>query len=97
VPGVTEVLNLLRSRGKRVTKDSAAADCLRAIGKNVLFVTNGASSSREKFKKAFDGFGIQASVVSFAPGLVKWADNPSLSVHVERDLRLCLCVCDLPL
>ncbi|KAJ9097799.1 hypothetical protein QFC19_006667 [Naganishia cerealis] len=45
VPGVTDVLNLLRSRGK-----------------NILFVTNNAKKSREMYKKAFDGFGIQASV-----------------------------------
>ncbi|KAJ9117796.1 hypothetical protein QFC20_000075 [Naganishia adeliensis] len=45
VPGVTDVLTLLRSRGK-----------------NILFVTNNAKKSREMYKKAFDGFGIQASV-----------------------------------
>ena len=32
-------------------------------GKNILFVTNNAKKSREMYKKAFDGFGIQASVV----------------------------------
>lgn len=32
-------------------------------GKNILFVTNNSSKSRETYKKAFDGFGIQASVV----------------------------------
>ncbi|KAI5453761.1 hypothetical protein NCC49_005574 [Naganishia albida] len=45
VPGITDVLTLLRSRGK-----------------NILFVTNNAKKSREMYKKAFDGFGIQASV-----------------------------------
>lgn len=34
-------------------------------GKNILFVTNNAKKSREMYKKAFDGFGIQASVVSY--------------------------------
>lgn len=31
-------------------------------GKNILFVTNNAKKSRAQYKKAFDGFGIQASV-----------------------------------
>lgn len=45
VPGVVQVLDILRKRGK-----------------NILFVTNNAAKSREMYKKAFDGFGIQASV-----------------------------------
>ncbi|KAJ9121072.1 hypothetical protein QFC24_005053 [Naganishia onofrii] len=45
VPGVADVLTMLRSKGK-----------------NILFVTNNSSKSRETYKKAFDGFGIQASV-----------------------------------
>ncbi|KAJ9121073.1 hypothetical protein QFC24_005054 [Naganishia onofrii] len=45
VPGMTDVLTMLRSKGK-----------------NILFVTNNAKKSREMYKKAFDGFGIQASV-----------------------------------
>lgn len=76
--------------------DAAAANRPNAIGKNVLFVTNGASSSREKFKKAFDGWGIQASVVSFALRSATWAVT-QVSVNVERNLWLRLCVCNLPL
>jgi 4-nitrophenyl phosphatase len=70
VPGITKVLDLLRSRGPLLSPFIARRLILISlslgIGKNILFVTNNAKKSREMYKKAFDGFGIQASVVSLA-------------------------------
>jgi 4-nitrophenyl phosphatase len=66
VPGITKVLDLLRSRGPFLPRSSSVSctDSSLSVGKNILFVTNNAKKSREMYKKAFDGFGIQASVVS---------------------------------
>lgn len=48
----------------RFSRNCLIFEDLCIVGKNILFVTNNAKKSREMYKKAFDGFGIQASVVS---------------------------------
>jgi 4-nitrophenyl phosphatase len=63
VPGISTVLEMLRAKGGYAMQIWRSLK-QRSAGKDILFVTNSASKSRKSLKEAFDGFGIQASVVS---------------------------------
>ncbi len=71
VPGVKEVLDMLRTKGQPVnlfvlpreySMLNLLLSCMCFTGKHIVFVTNNAKKSRAMYKKAFDNFGIAASV-----------------------------------
>jgi hypothetical protein len=51
------------------TLDPAFLELTRSPEKNIIFVTNNATKSREDLKKKFDKLGIQAEVVRKVPDL----------------------------
>ncbi|KAI5453760.1 hypothetical protein NCC49_005573 [Naganishia albida] len=63
-------------------------DLLRSRGKHILFVTNSASKSRAMLKKAFDEFGVQASVDEIFGSAYASAIYLSDILHFPSDKRV---------